>query len=102
MDSQQSTLGQNCFEVKDMLDLAEGPLLTSHPKACDLVGNRVVAPEPGALGILGSPGSPGSPWGWIRFFELTPLRSEKELEAQCGGFDQWRCLGCFQALDSMA
>mmetsp|Transcript_5257 Transcript_5257/g.12081 ORF Transcript_5257/g.12081 Transcript_5257/m.12081 type:complete len:281 (+) Transcript_5257:110-952(+) len=32
-------------DVKDMLDLAEGPLLTSHPKACDLVGNRVVAPE---------------------------------------------------------
>lgn len=31
--------------VKDMLDLAEGPLLTSHPKACDLVGSRVVAPD---------------------------------------------------------
>lgn len=59
MDSQQSTLG-HCIEVKDMLDLAEGPLLTSHPKACDLVGNRVVAPESGALGEpLGALGALG-------------------------------------------
>ena len=77
-----------------MLDLAEGPLLTSHPKACDLVGSRVVEPEPGAPG-----GSPGRPWqtlgtlgtlGMDPAVQLTFLRSEKELEAQCGGFDQWR------------